>query len=129
VQRLTEHHLSIRHKIAMQATGFSGAGDFAGPDVQAVGLLAVDALLLETLLQPLPILLAFCLGKHGGLRVFLCVALEDAGADEVGGVIHGMYQSSGVVYDEFASGDGVFEPSYKVFGGWLGVSIRWHRYL
>jgi len=128
VQRLTEHHLSIRHKIAMQAMGFSGAGDFAGPDVQAVGLLAVDAQLLETLLQPLPTLLSFCLGEHGGLRMLLRVALEDAGADEKCGVVHGMYQRFGIVEDELAGGEGMFEPSYEVFGGGRGMSVQLCRY-
>jgi len=49
----------------------------ARPDIQAVGLLSVDAQFLEPLLQPLPVLLVFLFGERGGLRVFLCVALEN----------------------------------------------------
>jgi len=115
-----EHRSCIGQQVAVQAARFSGAGDFAGPDVQAIGLFTMEAEFFKAFLQPLPVLLAFCLGEHGGFRVFLRVALEDAGADEIGGVVHRMHQGSGVVDDEFARGDSVFEPGHEVFGGWGG---------
>jgi len=88
----------------MQTAGFSGAGDFARPDAQAVGLFAMDVELLEAFLQPLPVLLAFYLGKRCGLRMFLGVALENAGGDEKGGVVYGVYECLGIVEDELAGG-------------------------
>jgi len=83
---------SVLQQIAVQTAGFSGAGDVARPDIQAVLLFAVDAQLLEPFLQPLPVLLAGLFGEDGGLRVFLGVALEDAGGDEEGGVVCGVNQ-------------------------------------
>jgi len=85
---------------------------------------------LETFLQPLPILLVFLFGECGGLRVFLRVALEDAGTNEVGGIVYGMHQCFGIVDNEFAGGEGMFEPSHEVFGGWGGwdVRLRWCRF-
>jgi len=111
----------------VQSVGFSGAGDFAGPDVQAVGLLTVDAELFKAFLQPLPVLLTFRLGEHGGLRVLLRVALEDAGADEKYCVVYGVYQRLGIVENELAGGDSVFEPEHEVFGGWGGLWVWFRR--
>jgi len=114
----------------MQAAGFSGAGDFASPEVQAIGLFAMDAQFLEAFLQPLPVLLVFPFGECGGLRVFLGVALEDARADEVGSIVYGMHQGSGIVQDELVGDDGVFKPSHEMFGRWGGwdVRLRWCRF-
>jgi len=49
----------VVQQVAVQTARFSGAGNGAYPDVQAVGMFAVQAQFLETFLQPLPVLLAF----------------------------------------------------------------------
>jgi len=102
----------------VQTTGFSWAGDLAGPDVQATRLLTMDAQLLEAFLQPLPVLLAFLFGECCGSRVFLRVALEDARADQEDGVVYGMYQRFDIVQDEFSGSEAVFELGHEMLGGW-----------
>lgn len=82
----------------------------AGPDVQAIGLLAVGALPLELALQPFPILLLFLLGQARDIGVFTTVALEDAGRDQVEGVGHGVDQGLGVVNDQAVRADALFQP-------------------
>jgi len=118
----------VVQQITVQAAGFSGAGDDAGPDIQAIGLLAMDAQFLEAFLQPLPVLLAGLLGEDGRLRVLLGVALEDAGGHEEGGVVYGVNQRFGVVEDKFTGGDGVFEPEHEVLSGWGGGLFLFRQY-
>ena len=48
---------------------------------------------LEALLHPLPCLQLLLLGHGGDLKVLLRVALEHAGADEVGRAGDGMHQA------------------------------------
>ena len=59
---------------------------------------------LEALLHPLPILLAFLLRQRANLWVLLRIPLEHAGADQVGGIAHGMHQRLGVVDDRGPGG-------------------------
>jgi len=91
-RRVLEEVRGVVQQITVQTAGFSGAGDLASPDIQAVGVFAVDCQFFKALLQPLPVLLAVLFGKCGGLRVFLGVALENVGGDEEGGVVYGVYQ-------------------------------------
>ena len=94
----------------MQTAGFSRPGYFTGPDVQAVRLLAMQLQPLEALLYPLPVLLALLLGQRADLRMLLRIALEYAGADQVGGAARGMHERFRVVDDEPAGSDALFQP-------------------
>jgi len=101
----------------MQTAGFSGAGDFAGRDVQAGWVRPIS----RSVFAAIASLAAFLLGKRGGLRVFLCVALEDARADQISSAVYGMHQRFSIVNNEFAGNNGVFEPEHEVFGGRGGL--------
>jgi len=67
--------------------------------------------------------------------MFLGVALENAGTDQECRVIYGMHQCFGIVEDELASGESVFEPSHEVFGRWGDLRVRlcqceqWFRFM
>ncbi|MCY1534477.1 hypothetical protein D9M68_698510 [compost metagenome] len=87
------------------------------PDVQTVVLLAVQLQLFKAFLYPLPIGNLILHGEGGRLRVFSCVALEHARADQKGGVSHGMYQGLGFIDDELAVLDALLQPGYEVFAG------------
>ncbi len=69
----------------MQSPRFPWPRDRARPDVQTVLLLAVELQLLEPFLHPLPVGHMVLLGKDGGLGMFLSVALEYPGADQIDG--------------------------------------------
>ena len=87
-------------------------------------MLAVVLQPFEALLHPLPILLAFLFRQRAHLRVLLRISLEDAGADEVGGVAHGVYERLGVVDDEPPRSDTLLQPCHEVLTGWLRGSGR-----
>src|SRR3546814_3015720 len=83
-RRLLEQRIRAGEQVAVQPARLARPRDFAGPDVQPARLLAVLSQLLEALLHPLPHLPLLLLGQRGDLKVLLRVALEHAGADEVG---------------------------------------------
>ena len=86
----------------------------ARPNVQTVLLLAVELQLLEALLHPLPVGHLVLLGKDGGLGMFLNVALEYPGTDQIDGVGNRMHQCLGVVDDEPPLFDTPAEPGDKM---------------
>src|SRR3546814_8235109 len=98
----------------MQAPRFPRAGDFAGPNVQPIGVLSVQTQLLEALLNPLPILLALLPGQRTYLRVLLRIPLEHAWADQVSGVADGMYKGLCVVDDQTPRGYAILQPRHEV---------------
>lgn len=75
--------------------------------------------LLEALLHPLPVCHLLLLGPAGDLRVFLCVPLKHAGADEKHCVGDCVYQRLGIVEDEPPSDNPVAQPCDEVLAGWL----------
>ncbi|MCY1377214.1 hypothetical protein D9M69_647720 [compost metagenome] len=101
----------------MQPPRFARPRHLTRPDVQAVVLLAVQLQLVKAFLHPLPIGDLILLGERSSLWVFLCIALEDARADQEGGISHGMYQGLGVIDDELAVLDALLQPGHKVFAG------------
>ncbi|MNT30565.1 hypothetical protein D3C72_1663680 [compost metagenome] len=86
----------------------------AGPDVQAVLLLAVQLQLLEPFLHPLPIAHLILLGKESGLGMFLGIALEHTGTDQIDGIGDRMHQCLGVIDDERACFDAPTQPGNKM---------------
>ena len=65
-------------------------------------------------MHPLPIRLLVLPDQRIHLGMFLRIAQEHAGTDQVGGVAHRMHERLGVVDDESPRGDSLLQPRHEM---------------
>lgn len=102
----------------MHLARFARSHDLARPDVQTRWLFPVESEFFKALLHPLPVLQGRVLRKRPNGWMLLCVALENTRADQVNRVGHGMYQGLGVIDDELAGLDGLFQLGHEMLARW-----------
>lgn len=94
----------------MQPPGFARPCHLAGPDIQSAGLLTVQQQFLKAFLHPLPTLHLLLPSEPGNGGMLLGITLEQAWADKIHSIRHGMYERLGVVDDEPPRQYVVLEP-------------------
>lgn len=113
-----EQQRSIAEQIAVQSAALTGPGDFAGPDVQTVVLLAVDAEPFKVLLYPCPFGLLFLFREASHLWMFLRITLKNPRTYEKDGPCDRMQECFRIVDDQAARLDAVSQPRDEMVSGW-----------